>query len=59
MNEYTREFEKLNGRFLDCGGEPPISYNTQWAPIVVTKEEIDAEVERLAASPLPASGRRE
>ena len=31
MNEYTREFEKLNGRFLDCGGEPPISYNTQWA----------------------------
>ena len=59
MNEYTREFERLNGRFLDCNGEPPVSYNTQWAPIVVTKEEIDAEVERLAASPLPSSGRRE
>lgn len=30
-----------------------------WPPIVITKEMIDAEVERLAAAPRPAHGRRE
>ncbi|CAM3713358.1 cupin domain-containing protein [Bordetella sputigena] len=59
MSEYHRDFARVNGSFIDCGGQPPESRNTQWAPIVVTKEEIDAEVERLASSPLPASGRRE
>jgi gentisate 1,2-dioxygenase len=59
MSEYHRDFARTNGNFIDCGGQPPESRNTQWAPIVVTKEEIDAEVERLASSAMPASGRRE
>jgi gentisate 1,2-dioxygenase len=59
MSEYHRDFARVNGNFVDCGGLPPGSTNTQWAPIVVTKEEIDAEVERLASSALPPSGRRE
>jgi len=28
-----------------------------WPPVVITKEEIDAEIERLASLPVPANGR--
>lgn len=59
MNPLRREFDRVNGRFLDLGGAAPQSRNTQWAPIVITKEEIDAEVQRLASIALPPSGRRE
>ena len=43
--------------FLDQTGERPSTLDL-WAPIVVSKEAIDAEIERLAALPRPANGRR-
>jgi gentisate 1,2-dioxygenase len=30
-----------------------------WPPVVIPKEQIDAEIERLAALPSPNNGRRE
>src|SRR5438067_5466552 len=59
MNEFRKDFEKFEGRFEDRSGAPASDENRYWPPIVVGKKEIDAEVERLAAKPLPANGRRE
>src|SRR5207248_11489409 len=59
MNEFRKEFEKLNGRFADRSGATPKDENRYWPPIVVTGEEIEREVERLADLPRPANGRRE
>lgn len=59
MNDLRKEFARLNGRFVDTTGQTPQTRNTLWAPIVITKEEIDAEVQRLADSALPSNGRRE
>lgn len=59
MNEYRKEFGELEGRFIDCSGKPRATENDLWAPVVISKKEIDAEVERLASLPLPANGRRE
>jgi gentisate 1,2-dioxygenase len=58
MNELRRPFQKLAGRFVDATGRRPRE-NRLWPPIVVTKREIDAEVDRLAGLPPPADGRRE
>jgi gentisate 1,2-dioxygenase len=58
MNDLRNPFQQLNGRFVDATGERPRG-NNLWPPIVVTKREIDAEVERLASLPTPADGRRE
>ena len=38
--------------------DPTPQENKPWAPVKITREEIDAEVERLAAMPRPANGRR-
>lgn len=43
--------------FLDRSGLP-VADNEPWPPVVVRKEEIDAEIERLASVPQPADGRR-
>ena len=43
--------------FVDASGQLP-EKEAPWDPIVITKEEIDAEVARLAALPRPANGRR-
>ena len=59
MNDFRKDFQALQGRFVDRAGHDAHDANTYWAPIVVTKAEIDAEVERLAGLPLPANGRRE
>src|SRR6266508_3591266 len=59
MNEFRKDFQPMQGRFLDRAGKAARDENTYWTPIVVTKKEIDAEVERLASLPLPANGRRE
>src|SRR5262245_14548829 len=59
MNDFRKDFENLQGRFVDRAGHEPRDENVYWAPIVVTRREIDAEVERLAALPVPANGRRE
>ncbi|BBD99864.1 gentisate 1,2-dioxygenase [Sphingobium amiense] len=43
--------------FIDASGALP-EKDAPWDPIVITKEQIDAEVERLAALPRPENGRR-
>ncbi len=59
MNEFRKDFQPMQGRFLDRAGKAARDENTYWTPIVVAKKEIDAEVERLASLPQPANGRRE
>lgn len=44
--------------FVDHTNQAPVPLDL-WPPIVITKAMIDAEVERLAALPRPANGRRE
>jgi gentisate 1,2-dioxygenase len=46
-----------NFTFTDGSGPLP-EKDKPWEPIVISKEEIDAEVERLAALPRPVNGRR-
>ncbi|MEI6303398.1 MAG: AraC family ligand binding domain-containing protein [Betaproteobacteria bacterium] len=58
-NDYRIDFAKLKGKFIDYTGKPRATENDLWAPIVITKEEIDAEVQRLADSAVPGNGRRE
>lgn len=43
--------------FIEASGALP-ERDAPWEPIVITKEQIDAEIERLAAMPRPANGRR-
>jgi gentisate 1,2-dioxygenase len=43
--------------FTDDGGRPHGTMRS-WAPTKVTKERIDAEIERLAQGPTPPGGRR-
>src|SRR5260221_13253060 len=45
------------GFFRDRTGTVPSPLDL-WPPIVITKEQIDAEIERLAIAPRPANGRR-
>src|SRR5260370_11132260 len=59
MNEFKKDFQPMQGRFLDRAGKAARDANTYWTQIVVTKKETDAEVERLASLPQPANGRRE
>jgi gentisate 1,2-dioxygenase len=44
--------------FIDRSGWIPRPLDL-WEPIVIAKEEIDAEIERLASMPRPANGRRQ
>jgi gentisate 1,2-dioxygenase len=46
-----------NDYFHDQTGAAP-KPSDLWAPVVIAKEEIDAEIERLASCPAPANGRR-
>ena len=45
------------GFFRDRTGTVPSALDL-WPPVVIAKEQIDAEIERLASSPRPANGRR-
>ena len=59
MNEFRKEFASMQGKFIDWTGKPIQTDNEQWAPIILSKEEIATEVERLASVDAPANGRRE
>ena len=59
MNEFRKDFPEMRGRFDDRTGRQALDENVYWVPIVVTKQQIDVEVERLASLPGPANGRRE
>ena len=58
MSQSRKDLKQLQGRFIDVSGVRPRE-NELWPPIVIRKEQIDAEVERLASLPRPADGRRE
>jgi gentisate 1,2-dioxygenase len=45
--------------FIDTSGKKPDEKLDFWEPIVITKEQIDAEIQRLADQPRPANGRRQ
>lgn len=59
MNEFRKDFAPMQGRFVDRTGAAAQDENTYWPPIVITREEIDTEVQRLADAAAPANGRRE
>lgn len=59
MSEFRKDFEAAAGRFVDRSGQAARDDNRYWTPIIVSREQIDAEVERLAALARPANGRRE
>ncbi len=49
--------EKIN--LLDRTGQSLEQDQELWPALVITKEEIDAEIARLADLPLPGNGRRQ
>ena len=58
MNDFRQHFAPYEGQFIDVTDrEPPP--NTTWPPVVIGKEAIDAEIERLASAPVTSRGRRE
>ncbi|WP_326542732.1 cupin domain-containing protein [Pseudorhodoferax sp.] len=59
MNELRRAFPATAARLVDTSGSAPRSANEQWAPLIISRATIEAEVERLAELPRPANGRRE
>jgi gentisate 1,2-dioxygenase len=50
-------FTEESGFFVDMTGKSAAE-NKPWPPVKIAKEQIDAEIERLASSPAPADGRR-
>ncbi|HEY6239576.1 MAG TPA: gentisate 1,2-dioxygenase [Burkholderiales bacterium] len=59
MNDFRKDFRQMQGRFLDRSGQGARDENNYWAPVIVTKQEIDTEAQRLASLPRPANGGRE
>ncbi len=58
--------ENATVRIVDQTGEPapgrhPEAWKpgTEWWPVTITRQQIDLEIERLAALPRPANGRRQ
>src|SRR5262245_12463352 len=45
--------------FDDCTGVSQEQDLEFWTPVIITKEQIDSEIERLAGRPEPINGRRE
>lgn len=58
MNQLKHAFDPVDAYFVDRTGVPAAA-NRFWEPVVITRETIDAEVERLASLPAPADGRRQ
>ncbi|MGA4210752.1 cupin domain-containing protein [Ralstonia nicotianae] len=59
MHDLRRDFETHSANLIDVSGQTPQTHNEQWAPLIIPKETIEAEVERLASLPRPGNGRRE
>ncbi len=57
-NSDRSESFDTSARFVDHTDTPWPQLDDLWDPIVIPKEEIDAEIERLASLPRPANGRR-
>ena len=59
MNTLRKSFDSQAAGFQDVSGHAAADRNRYWSPLVVTKAQIDAEIERLADLPRPDNGRRE
>lgn len=59
MHQFRKSFARSESLFKDVSGDPAEDRNDYWAPLVISRERIDAEVDRLASMPRPANGRRE
>lgn len=59
MSKLRKEFTHQQARFLDASGQASADANQYWSPLIVSKQQIDAEIERLASMPRPENGRRE
>ena len=58
MNDFKIAFEPSQALLLDRTEAPP-EVMEFWAPVIITREQIESEASRLAALPAPADGRRE
>jgi gentisate 1,2-dioxygenase len=54
----TVESDGLRATFVDATGQQAPRLDDLWPSIIVPKEDIDAEIARLAGVPRPADGRR-
>lgn len=59
MNDLNKTFEKHEANLVDVSAVNPQTRNDQWTPLVIKKETIDAEIERLVNQVKPENGRRE
>jgi len=57
MNDVRIPFDKTRALLVDQTGAA-LHRNHPWAPVIITGEQIDAEVDRLAHLPQPVDGRR-
>ncbi len=57
MNDVRMIFGEGVPTFVDRSGTTP-AVNQPWAPVKVTAEQIDEEIDRLASLPMPVNGRR-
>src|SRR5262245_7149400 len=57
MSDLRKDFGAHRVQLLEVPTDAALE-NSLWPPVLLTKEEIDAEIERLANLPRPADGRR-
>jgi gentisate 1,2-dioxygenase len=57
MKDLRMNFADGSAGFVDRSGATPAS-NKPWAPVIISAEQIETEIERLASLPAPANGRR-
>ena len=57
MNDFKMEFDDGCASFLPLAEAAGLA-NEPWAPVIITREQMDAEIARLAEGPAPANGRR-
>lgn len=58
VDELRMKFPPTQAGFKDAGSALP-ERNAPWAPVLISKEALDEEIERLARLPRSADGRRE
>jgi gentisate 1,2-dioxygenase len=58
MSDLRMNFEETHACFRTCTGVPA-EENLPWAPVIVSNEAIEEEIQKLVQLPRPADGRRE
>lgn len=57
MSDLRVQFQQERALILDASGKVPPPF-APWAPVIITRQQIEREIERLASLPRPADGRR-